>query len=85
MNRHAILQDALRARENEVLGYQINIDNFVLAVAHIDAMSDDERAEMAEFRADLAQRLAAERHQQKRAKIMLAVIRQQVEADTCMC
>lgn len=85
MNKHTILTQALQAREEEVLGYQINIDNFALAIAHIDAMPDDERAEMAEFRTDLANRLAAERHQQKRAAIMLAVIRQQVEANTCMC
>jgi hypothetical protein len=79
MNKQEILKQAFEAREQEVLGYQINIDNFALAVAYIDAMPDDERAEMVDFRADLAQRLAAERHQQKRAKIMLAVIHQQVE------
>jgi hypothetical protein len=79
MNKENILKMALEAREAEVLGYQINIDNFQLAIAFIDNMSDTDKSEMADFRQDLTQRLAAERHQQKRAKIMLAVIRQQME------
>ncbi|MFN3261623.1 MAG: hypothetical protein ACE37J_13785 [Pikeienuella sp.] len=80
MTRADILRDALAARIAEVEGYQINIDNYALALAHIDAMAEADRAELAGFREELAQRLAAERHQQKRAAVMLAVIRQQVEA-----
>lgn len=80
MNRADILRDALTARIAEVEGYQINIDNYRLAIEHIDAMDEADRAEMAGFRDELTQRLAAEMHQQKRAAVMLAVIRQQVEA-----
>lgn len=79
MNKTEILHDAIKNRELEVMGYQINIDNFALAIAHIDRLPDAEREEMSAFRADLAQRLQVERHEQKKAAIMLAVIRQQVE------
>lgn len=79
MTRAEILRDALDARIAEVEGYQINIDNYRLAIAYIDGMGDADRAELAAFREELAARLDAEQHQQKRASVMLAVIREQVE------
>lgn len=80
MSRINILRDALDGRIAEVEGYQINVDNYLLAIAHIDGMAADDQAELAGFRAELDGRLAAELHQQKRAKVMLAVIEKQLEA-----
>lgn len=79
MTKHEILKNALVARQDEVLHYQINIDNYVLALAHIDQMSDADRAELADFRARLLDLLKSEMHEQKKAKVMLAVIQQQLE------
>jgi hypothetical protein len=80
MNTKQTLTEALQGRVDEVALYQLNIDNYRLAIAHIDTMSDTDRAELADFKNELATRLVAEIHQQKRALVMLAVIEQQVSA-----
>lgn len=81
MNKSEILSQALTAREEEIEGYQINIDNYTLAIEHIDSLPDDEKEEMIEFRMQLAARLHTETHEQKKAKIMYAVIKKQVEVE----
>lgn len=78
--RLEILQDALTVREQEVLYYQINIDNFTAAVAEIDAGEED--AHLTAFRNELVGKLAGEIREQKKSKIMLAVIQKQVDALT---
>lgn len=78
MNKTEILSQALTVRENEVLGYQINIDNYSLAINHIDALEKDEQTELAEFRKQLVSLLKSEQLEQKKANVMLAVIRQQI-------
>jgi hypothetical protein len=80
MNIKETLTQALTGRIDEVALYQINIDNYRLAIEHIDGMSTEDQNELAAFRHELEQRLSAELHQQKRAKVMLAVIQKQVEA-----
>lgn len=77
--KNEILESAQKARESEVLGYQVNIDNYALAIAYIDAMPDADRAELDGFRKQLADLLASETHEQKKAKVMLAVIKKQLE------
>ena len=79
MDKQTILSQAVQAREDEVLGYQINIDNYTLAIAHIDQMPEAERAELAGFRDTLAGLLKSEILEQKKAKVMLTVIKQQLE------
>jgi hypothetical protein len=74
MSKLEILSEALKAREEEVLHYQINIDNYRLA---IEKSKDDE--ELAEFVERLRELLASSLLEQKKAKIMLEVIREQVE------
>jgi hypothetical protein len=74
MSKLEILSEALKAREEEVLHYQINIDNYRLA---IEKSKDDE--ELAEFVDRLRELLASSLLEQKKAKIMLEVIREQVE------
>jgi hypothetical protein len=78
MDKQTILKQAVQARKDEVLGYQINIDNYTLALAHIDKMPEAEQVELAEFKEMLTSLLKSEIVEQKKAKIMLAVIEQQL-------
>lgn len=76
------LQFALQLREQEVEDYQINIANYMLAIAEIDAMSQEQRTEQADFRSQLETLLASERREQSKAQIMLNVLRKQVEGSS---
>jgi len=75
MTKNEILTEALKARDEEILHYQINIDNYVLA---IELAKQD--SEMAEFKTRLEELLSSSRIEQKKAIIMRDVIRQQLEA-----
>lgn len=77
--REDILRMALDARVQEVMHYQINMDNYTLALEKIATMGADERAELAGFTEQLQALLASERFEQKKARVMLDVIRAQVE------
>lgn len=79
MTREEILAAALEGREQEVMTYQINIDNYTLALEHINERSADERAELSGFTEQLRGLLASEKLEQKKAKIMLGVLKQQLE------
>jgi hypothetical protein len=80
MNKHEILKEALVAREQEVMGYQINIDNYTIALEEISKLSVEEKAELSGFADQLRTLLSSEKLEQKKAKIMLAVIQRQVNA-----
>jgi hypothetical protein len=69
-----ILTAALAAREKEVIEYQVNIDNFTLALQEI---GDD--PDLVDFKAQLEGLLKSSIHEQKKASIMLKVIKGQVE------
>jgi hypothetical protein len=73
-NKQEILTEALKAREEEVLHYQINIDNYRLA---IEKSAGDQ--ELEEFVARLKELLSSSLLEQKKAMIMLEVIREQIE------
>lgn len=77
MTKSEILTQALQARDDEVMHYQINIDNYRLAIEHIDASGD---ADLAGFREQLAGLLKSETIEQKKARVIQSVIRQQLEA-----
>lgn len=79
MTREEILQTALNARVQEVMHYQINIDNYSLALERIADLPAEDRAELADFTSQLKSLLTSEKLEQKKAKIMLAVIQQQLE------
>lgn len=79
LSREEILKTSLDAREQEVMHYQINIDNYTLALAEMESMSSDDRAELSAFSEQLRNLLASEKLEQKKAKIMLAVIKKQME------
>jgi len=74
MTREETLAEALKAREEEVLMYQINIDNYERAV---EKSKDD--PELEEFVGRLKELLVSSRLEQKKAKIMLEVIKDQIE------
>jgi hypothetical protein len=78
MSREQILKDSLPTREAEVMHYQINIDNYTIALDEISKLPDDERAELSGFAEQLEGLLASEKLEQKKAKIMLAVIKRQI-------
>ena len=76
--REEILKTSLDARIQEVMHYQINIDNYTLALEQISKLPPDERLELSAFTEQLNTLFASEKLEQKKAKIMLAVIKQQV-------
>ena len=77
--REEILAMSLEARVNEVMVYQINIDNYSIALEKMSQMSVEDRAELSEFAGRLRDLLASEKLEQKKAKLMLEVIKSQVE------
>ena len=76
--REEILAMSLEGRVQEVMNYQINIDNYALALEEIGNLPPDERNELSEFTEQLRTLLTSEKLEQKKAKIMLAVIKKQV-------
>jgi hypothetical protein len=77
--REEVLKMSLEAREQEVMMYQINIDNYSMALDHIGLLSRQDREDLKEFANQLSGLLASEQLEQKKAKIMLDVIKQQVK------
>ena len=74
MTKEEILRQALIAREEEVLHYQINIDNYLLAI-----VKADEDPDLTDFAQRLRELLSSSIIEQKKAQIMLEVIRDQLE------
>jgi len=72
--RLELLTSSLDGRIREVTEYQVNIDNFRLA---IEAIGDD--PELVGFREQLEDLLQSSRLEQRKAQVMLDVIRKQVE------
>jgi hypothetical protein len=77
--REEILKSSLDARIQEVMHYQINIDNYRIALDEISKMSDDDRAMLSGFADQLRTLMSSEKLEQKKAQIMLTVLKQQVE------
>ena len=75
--KQEVLKEALKAREEEVMHYQINIDNYRLAMEKSAGDPD-----LAEFVTRLQELLTSSILEQKKAKIMLEVIREQIEPET---
>ena len=74
-----ILTQAAEGREREVMHYQINIDNYERAIAEIEANHPD----MGEFADRLRELLASSRVEQAKERVMLKVIRDQLEEAAC--
>jgi len=72
LQKKKALIEGLKQREQEVFGYQINIDNYRIALEIIPGT-------MTEFKKDLEARLKEELKQQSIAQLMLDVILKQLE------
>lgn len=77
MNKLETLRSALAAREDEILGYQINIDNYTRAIAKINSEHVDNPA-MVEFRDRLIDMLDSHQTEQLKAIIIRDVIADQL-------
>lgn len=73
LTKNDILSQAFQAREDEVLHYQINIDNYERAIQK--AKNDEE---LSEFVEKLNELLVSSRLEQKKSIIMRDVIREQL-------
>jgi hypothetical protein len=76
--REEILKSSLESRIQEVMHYQINIDNYRIALEEISNMPDDERAMLSDFSDRLRTLMVSETLEQKKAQVMLTVIQKQV-------
>lgn len=77
MNKTDILKTALEGRNQEVLEYQINIDNYVRAIDKINTEHADNAA-MIEFKDQLADMLTSNRTEQLKTIIIRDVIADQL-------
>jgi hypothetical protein len=73
-----MLTQAKTMREQEIFEYQINIDNFKIALQNIAAMPAEERQSVSEFEAQLSKLLNDNLREQKKAQIMLDAINAQL-------
>lgn len=80
LSKTEILNAALESRVQEVMHYQINIDNYTLALAEIASMPAADQHELKGFADQLNGLLTAEKLEQKKSKVMLAVLQKQLEA-----
>ena len=69
-----ILTSALEAREKELIEYQVNIDNYTLAIARI---ADDD-VELQPFKEQLQALLSSSLLEQRKSKLIRDVIAEQL-------
>jgi hypothetical protein len=69
-----LIATAIKARRREVTEYQVNIDNYRMAIERI---KDD--ADMKEFKKQLENLLSASVREQKKAQIMLDALQLQLK------
>ena len=77
MEKREILQSALDSRNDEFLGYQININNYTRAIDKINAEHQDNPA-MIEFRDRLTDMLESHKIEQLKSMIIRDVIADQL-------
>jgi hypothetical protein len=73
--REEILTSSYEARIQEVMHYQINIDNYTLALKELALANDPE---LSSFADKIKELLASEKVEQKKAQIMLKVLEAQL-------
>tara|TARA_R100000406_G_C3114962_1_gene125302 strand:- start:391 stop:639 length:249 start_codon:yes stop_codon:yes gene_type:complete len=79
MDKLETLSTALAAREEEIFNYQVNIDNFTLALAKIKKEHAGKRG-MKEFSKDLTKRLEETKVEQLKAIIIRDVLADQLNS-----
>ena len=75
MDKQEILAQALAARQQEIMHYQINIDNYTMAIDYITASGD---SDLDQFKQQLMSLLVTETLEQKKARVIHDVIQQQL-------
>lgn len=80
MDKRQILEEAKTTRIEEVLTYQINIDNYKLALLEIEKSSEEDKLLLSTFKEQLLELLKSSLLEQKKANIMLTVISNQLES-----
>ena len=78
MDRETLLRNALEQRQQAVLEYQINIDNFKAAIEEVRSQYSDDTT-LQPFLTQLKELLASNILEQKKEKIMLKVIEDQLK------
>jgi uncharacterized transporter YbjL len=78
MDRITVLKDAVKARNDEILGYQINIDNYERAIAKINKEHTD-KPEILKFRDQLIDMLESHKTEQLKTAIIRDVIVDQLK------
>ena len=73
--REGILTSSYEARVQEIMHYQINIDNYTLALKEIASANDPD---LSSFADQVSTLLVSEKIEQKKAKIMLSVLKGQL-------
>jgi hypothetical protein len=82
--RLEMLKKSVENRRMEVMNYQINIDNFTLAIAKIESEHSDKQY-MLDFSAHLSDLLQSSIVEQAKEKLMMEVIEQQLQdEDGCL-
>ncbi len=79
--REEILKMSIDGRKQEIMHYQINIDNYTLALQEIAALPKEEQKELEQFANQLNNLLESEKLEQKKSKIMLNVLLSQVKEE----
>lgn len=77
-NKKALLMEVRVQREKAIFEYQINIDNFKAAMEEIRSNHADDET-LKPFLNQLKERLASEILEQKKEKIMLKVLEDQLK------
>lgn len=79
MNKKELLATAFNSREDEVMAYQINIDNYTMALEEISHMSPQDQEELSGFVEQLKALLVTEKFEQKKSLVMLRVLEKQLQ------
>lgn len=70
---------ALKQREREIFDYQINIDNFRLAIEKLNSKQNSVVTDMSEFKNQLEQLLSSNILEQSKSQLLYDVILQQLD------
>jgi hypothetical protein len=79
MDKLDILKTSLESRNQSIMMYQINIDNYTRSLDHIATLPPDEQQQLASFVEQLRALLVTERLEQGKEKVLAHVIDQQIQ------
>jgi len=82
MNKLEVLKTALTGREEEIAGYQLNIDNYVLAIKQIQEQNttdSDVDVALRQFAEQLQKLLSEHIIEKAKTKVLYDVIKAQVQ------